>query len=1281
MTARRFGKKLLKGIAIFLGILLVLLVGFHFWFKAHAKQLLEDMVESKSNGKVKLKIQKLHFNYFSRRIELEKAVFYNTDTVNGVTAYRFSVDKMELQVKALLPIVFKKQVLIDSLTLQNPNIEVTRLKVRVEEKPDKKVNKDVSIPEELGKVYSSIQDALQVLHVKRFQIDNGTFRLVNKIDPSQLPLTVSNIHFHIDNLQVGTAKLTGNENLLFSENIVLRSTNQNIIFPDGRHSLSFSRFRINLKKKLVEFDSCTIAATKGDSASASFRVFFDALMLTNIDFDTLYKSEVIKADSVYCINPKFSLEVESGKRKGARKPPPKLENIIQQLTGNLLLGYVVVNNADFNIKTVKNGVPSSFTFSNNNIEMQGLGVDRDAPKPVTVKSFAMAIRNYENFIKDSSYSVKFDSVLFKDDHITLSNFLLNKLDHGKILNTFSIPEFSLRGLSWDDLVFEKKLKAEQAIMYNPHISFTARNNQSTKSGKQNIFHSLGAINEYMDLQQLDILNGTIDLKLKNDLQVRLDNATVSVKSQSLLESKKLSGIKNSLTQLQFERGIIHAGNMDIELHNILYYGQSGQFGAGSINLRNKEKNMLVDLQNVTVKKMLLEEVSGNLYAEGVRWQKGDVKINALGGKKGNDAASIELKDVQGSNTFIAGVFGGKSVSTKLNSIIFKQLEKKDNARLILDGLDINGQQLKVKDNNLNLSVADYDITDNKSSSFRQISYKANNGKLDADISIPSLILTPHIQPLLNGDIALDAISMIKPVINLSIDARKTNEQKKKPGLPKMDIGELKLAQPKINFTSVSDSGTLALNWHGDRNTSNFLQATDVHTNAGITSLNNLNFYLSDFIFTNPKGKVFNTGEGKVAAQLKNVKMEQDESQPLEWNATVSHFDAKDFRLDSIGKAKGNVVMNSGLLNNLNISSSTITNLQKLAADNSAFQLKQFTGHYSDADNNLTWYNAGFNRTNNIFSLDSFSLTPMLVKDSFMARQSYQVDYLSMKTGAVSIGPVDIDTYIKNNTLSIGSAAIDKFLFTDYKDKQLPFNAGIVKPLPVNIIKKIPQQLSIDTVLFTNANVTYTEVSEKIKKPGTITVTRMTVRLLAVKNYAIKPTDSLSMQANGYLMDTAWIRLRVKESYTDTLGGFLMTLRLKPADLTALNPALIPLSSLKLESGFLDTLSMRAVGREYLSLGKMKMYYHNLKLRLLKNGDSTSKSFLTVLLNLIIKNKNTSRTGNVFYIRDRDKSAINYLIKIAMSGMASSIGVKSNRKMMRRYRKELEKRNLPPIDFD
>ena len=1248
--------------------------------------MIEDLVESKSNGKLKLKVKKFKFNYFSRKMELEKAVFYTTDSADANTSYRFSVDKIKLKVQAILPIVFSKRLLIELLELKNPDIKVTRLKVRVKEDTVAS-KKDVSIPEEMGKVYKSIQDALEVLKVKRFQIEDGTFTLINKIQPDQLPLTVGKINFHIDNLQVDSSKLTGDEKLLFSDNIVLKSHDQNILFPDGRHRLSFSKFRINLQKKVVEFDSCTIAATKGDSSSASFHVFFDALFLTNIDFDTLYKSEVIKADSVYCVNPKFTLDVKLDKKKGSGRPPPKLEDIIQQLTGNLQLGYVVVTNADFNIKTVKNGNPSSFTFSNNNFEMQGLSVDQDAPKPLKVKSFAMAIRNYENFIKDSSYSIQFDSVLFKDDRIILSNFIFNKLENGRILNTFSIPQLNLQGLSWDDLVFEKRLKAEQAIMFNPHISYTASVNSNRKKGKQNIFQSLGAINDYMDLKYLDVVDGMIELKLKNNLRLQLENANVSVKSNSLFNSTKISGIKNSLTNLSFKKGSLTAGNLTIELNDIRYIGESGEFGAGAINVRNKEKNMAITLQGVDIKKLLVDEISGNVFADGVKWQKGDIKITSGSGKKeGVAASSIKIRNVSGANTNINATVSGKLISANLGSISFNELVKKGDSKLILDGLDITGKHLQVTDNNLHLSIADYNITDNRPSSFRQIIYKSNNGKMDAGISIPSLIVTPHIQPLLNGDIALDGINMVKPVINLSLTVNNTGEEKKKTGFPKMNISELKLTQPQINFAQISDSGSFNLDWHGERNASNFLLLNELQTGSGSASLKNIQFYLTDFIFTGSNGKNFNTGEGKVSVQIKNIQLEQKKDTTLEWNANVTNFDARDFRLDSIGKLKGNLVMNSGTLNNLNINSYTINNLQKLAAANTAFQIKQVTGHYADANKDLHLYNAGFNRNSNIFSVDSFSFTPTLEKDSFIAKQLFQTDYINFKSGAVSVGPVDIDTYIKDKTLNIETATIDKFLFTDYKDKQLPFNAGIIKPLPVNLIKKIPLQLSVDTVQLTNATVEYTEVGEKTKQPGTIPVTRMTVRLLHFKNYNIKTTDSLSMQANGYLMDTAWLRLRVKESYTDSLGGFLMTLRMKPADLTVLNPALIPLASIKLESGFLDTLSMRAVGREFLSLGEMKMFYHGLKVRFLKKGDEKNKTFLTRFISFIansfvVKKNNSTRTGKVFFIRKRDRSAINYLIKIAMSGMASSAGAKNNKKIIRQYKKELEKRNLPPIDFD
>jgi hypothetical protein len=374
------------------------------------------------------------------------------------------------------------------------------------------------------------------------------------------------------------------------------------------------------------------------------------------------------------------------------------------------------------------------------------------------------------------------------------------------------------------------------------------------------------------------------------------------------------------------------------------------------------------------------------------------------------------------------------------------------------------------------------------------------------------------------------------------------------------------------------------------------------------------------------------------------------------------------------------------LKNFLLSSATIPSLQKLANANPSFQIKDFTGHYADDNTNVRWYNMGFNRSNNLLTLDSFAYRPSLSRDSFQAVRKYQTDYIQTGAGTMQIGPVDIDRFIRDSSLHIGKALIDKAYLIDYKDKSLPFNSGLIKPLPVTMIKRLPFKLNIDSILLSNAEVVYTEVNEKTKVAGTIPVNRMNVTILNLKNDELSSTDSLTIRATGYLLDTAWIRLRVKESYTDSLGGFLMSLRLKPGDLRVLNSALIPLASVKLISGDLDTLDMRAIGREYLSLGEMKMFYRNLKIQLLKNGVESKKTIFTRFVSFIantfiIKSSNKSRIGNVFYIRQRDRSAINYLIKISLSGMASSVGAKKNKKMIRKYKNELEKRNLPPIDFE
>jgi hypothetical protein len=142
---------------------------------------------------------------------------------------------------------------------------------------------------------------------------------------------------------------------------------------------------------------------------------------------------------------------------------------------------------------------------------------------------------------------------------------------------------------------------------------------------------------------------------------------------------------------------------------------------------------------------------------------------------------------------------------------------------------------------------------------------------------------------------------------------------------------------------------------------------------------------------------------------------------------------------------------------------------------------------------------------------------------------------------------------------------------------------------------------------------------------------------------------------------------------------------KPTSLTFLNPVLAPLSSIVISSGTIDSLHLRAIGQENLSLGEMNMYYRNLRIRLVKDGNPYHSSFTdriaSFLANaLVIRTNNNGKTGLVYFERLRDRSFFNYIVKMTFSGMATSIGVKSNKKYIRNYARALKERQLPPIDF-
>ena len=607
------------------------------------------------------------------------------------------------------------------------------------------------------------------------------------------------------------------------------------------------------------------------------------------------------------------------------------------------------------------------------------------------------------------------------------------------------------------------------------------------------------------------------------------------------------------------------------------------------------------------------------------------------------------------------------------------LIKKEKVKI--DALKTDGKGLYWFGPHTSLTADKFSLTDNSVSSLTNFQFKQTKDDDSVDVKASAIVFTPDINSIIKGASQIKNAKISEPVIKLRLTDKK--DSSREASLPEIVVDQLEMERPIFSLETSASKGLQKIYWDGTKSNVSLKNFKSKGIDNRI-SIGSLNTTLSDFSITDVNNKTMTSKEGSLKIQLNDMVV--NSGKKLFWSATVTQVDAKNFTADSIGKKAANVKIYQGILKNLHLGSEINGDLKAIIKKNPSFSITDISGEIMDENNSWKWYDLSFSKAAKSFSVDSFSFHPVKSRDEFVAASKWQTDYITLKTGKVLVSKFDLDQYLEDSVFRSGNIAIDDAYFTSYRDKTPPFHAGIIKPLAAKLIQKIPFKVSIDTILVSNGTAVYTELNDKTNETAVIPVTRMNGDIFPIKNFDLTPADSLRIRLNGYLLDTAWIRLRTRESYLDTLSGFLITVRMQPHSMLYLNQILPALSSIKLQSGYLDTLTMRAIGHEHLSLGEMRMYYHDLKVQFLKNGKEEKKRFLQGLMtfianSFIVKNENKKRVGVVYFPRSRDRSFINYYIKIVMSGVASSVGAKKNKRLMRRYNKQLKIRQLPAIDLD
>jgi hypothetical protein len=547
--------------------------------------------------------------------------------------------------------------------------------------------------------------------------------------------------------------------------------------------------------------------------------------------------------------------------------------------------------------------------------------------------------------------------------------------------------------------------------------------------------------------------------------------------------------------------------------------------------------------------------------------------------------------------------------------------------------------------------------------------------------VPHMRFNVQFDDLLKGRLRFSDVTALHP--DISIKTVYDEERGREPVLPDLAIALLTFSNPHVLVSNSNLSGTTKLEWL-QRDTAvgeNTWQFTNVE--AGGTDFSVEKAALSGTSFSvSSNGGQHGIDSGRINLQFDAIKAGYKNG--WQWTARLQEGYFKNPKSEQL-QNNSIFTLDDARFRLLNLSSEN-NNIFRLLQASPQFDATLKGAALINEKNTFRSKGLQYRRADQSIAIDSFRYAPAQPLDSFKAHATVQTDYMDTDLASIVINNIDLATLEQDTLFKARSIAVNGGQLNIFRDKGKPLPILPVRPLPAHVLAALPLKLSIDTVALNNGVIAYTERNGKTGEEGTVTLNRIEAQLFPVRNINISQNDSLSMLAEGYLMDQAWMRLRVQESFTDSLGTFAMSVRMRPADLTVLNPALIPLVSVKLLSGSVDTVIMRATGNEYMALGEMKLFYKNLKVKFLKGGSETKKSLLAGLVtfaanNFVLKRHNTRHSGTVYFPRNRGRSIFNFWIKMAFSGVASSVGAKKNKGYYRNYQRDIKRYNLPPVDFN
>jgi hypothetical protein len=1272
--------KTVKRLAPILGGIILVLLGIQLFIQQYSAKILEDLVTKQSKGKVKVEIGRVRLRLLpNETLELHNTIFIFNDLETKSKAYSVEFKHLSLQLTSIRSFIMDKKLLVDYLLADQPIINIHN------NGKQKSTSGNHSLNIKIGNVYLALKKIVNAIQVKKFGLKKGSITL-HDLEPYKKSITLGNINIILDELKMADKKKEEEIGISFNK-LNISSTNQNIEFPEGDYRIQYGALEFDTEINVVKLDDFKINSQSADSTKNDLSIEFKKLRLRNIDFNELYTNNRFKADSVICTDPIIKLDLDLTKKKNTPIDGLALEKKIAGLIGNVKMKYLGLINSNITVQAKGNTSTNNYNTKGNNFIAYNVAIDSTKEIPIEVGKLQFAIKNYDETLKNGKYKIQFDSVVYDNMALTLLNFKLSPTKNNTESDKkyFTIPQFKLEGLGIYELILEKYLKAKELTLTNATFinNYHPKKNERLKA--RSIKSILSDFSEQIDLETIRIINGKLQNKSTNNKSEIIATGIQSeISVNEIFDLSTYESMASSIEKMNFDSAVFKSEKQTILLKKGQFNGDAKSILAEEINITTN--NNAINAKNIRIHNYQFNDDFSNIIIDSIFYEGAKIQLVEKLKKENNqddESFFLRINHLDANNTdFSFASINKLSAKTSLKKIKLSQFKLNDENEIKLDDLDLEGDWLAVSSPEMSVSSSNFSIINNRPSFINKVAIARKSVSDTLEASFPKISFTPAIaNSLSNGYPILDNILLD----NASIFARQYANPDKQKSSKKMqlDLGSISLNHANLDLKQQDNNKSFAFQSKNIDIKTSKLNITQAGISIGRTDIKSVALDL----ITNDSIKL-KIDDGAFGLQM-NYLNKKSSKDPSSFNTNIQKVEAKNVNLISAGK-NGKLFslthFNLGGENIILDSASPAHILRHLKANPTLF-INNIDLKESNTNATINAFGIGYRNGGRIVTIDSFQYAPTIDRETFMKNNVYQKDHMQFSSGKITIRNFDIERIATDSNLQLNYITIEKPFLQVYKDKRLPLEPGKTKGLPAALLKKIKQRMHIDSVRLVDGNIVYEEFNDKTEMIARINLSEYQSLIRNIKNYNITQTDSLYIVSTSRVQDTAEVSIRFHESYADSIGSFLYRVRFKQFGLPALNSILLPTANMKIDRGWLDTLDLRVMGNDYLAHGKMRMYYKDFKIQFLSNKELEKRTIFTKALswlaNTFLRTNNVAKTGTVFTERTREKSFVNYWVKIVLSGAMTNTRIRKNSKQEKRYQKALKRiqvPELPAVDF-